>query len=228
MGEGRGVAVSYKVVALTVSIAMFMQYLDSSALNTAIPTIARDLRVPAVDLNVAILSYALSLAVLIPVGSTIAERVGQRNTFALSLLVFGAGSILCAMSTSLPALVASRALQGAGGAVMTPVSRLLVIRSSDKSQLMSAMNWLVLPGIVGPMAGPAVGGLIVQHASWHWIFLINVPMAVLGMALTFLLVPPIHDRGGNPVDFKGLVLVGPGIFCLAFGVESAANPNVAP
>lgn len=218
-------AVGYRLVALTVSSAMFMQFLDATALNTAIPTIARDLNVEAVDLNLAILSYQLSMTVLIPVGTAIADRVGQRNAFAIALLVFAAGSILCAMAPTLPALVAARALQGAGGAVMTPVSRLLVIRSSQKSELISAMNWLLLPSIIGPMIGPVTGGLIVQHASWHWIFLINVPVALLGMAMTFLIVPDIRDHSDAPVDYKGIALIGPAIFGLMFGLESAANPH---
>jgi EmrB/QacA subfamily drug resistance transporter len=213
-------------VALTVSTALFMQFLDSTALNTAIPTIARDLKVQAVDLNLAILSYQLAMTVLIPLGTAVTDRVGQRNAFALSLLVFGAGSVLCALSPSLPALVAARAVQGAGGAVMTPVSRLLVIRSSEKSELISAMNWLLLPSIVGPMFGPVLGGLIVQHWSWHWIFLINVPVAVLGTVLAFAILPDIHDRSEDPVDFWGIALAGPAIFGLMFGLESAANPHV--
>lgn len=219
------VAAGYRIVALTVSTALFMQFLDSTALNTAIPTIARDLKVDAVDLNLAIISYQLSMTVLIPLGSAIADRVGQRNAFAVSLLVFAVGSILCATSTTLPALVAARALQGAGGAVMTPVSRFLVIRSSEKSELIAAMNWLFLPGIVGPMIGPVLGGLIVQHASWHWIFLINVPVAVIGMVLAFLLIPDIHDHSDGVIDYKGIALIGPAIFCVMFGLESVANPR---
>jgi EmrB/QacA subfamily drug resistance transporter len=221
------VTAGYRIVALSVSTALFMQFLDSTALNTAIPTIARDMHVPAVDLNLAILSYQLAMTVLIPVGTAISDRVGQRNAFAISLLVFAAGSILCALSPNLPALVAARALQGAGGAVMTPVSRMLVIRSSGKSELISAMNWLLLPSIIGPMIGPALGGLIVQHASWHWIFLINVPVAVLGMVLAFVFVPDIHDHSDAPVDFKGIALIGPAIFALMFGLESAVGRHAA-
>jgi EmrB/QacA subfamily drug resistance transporter len=221
------VAKGYRVVALTVSTALFMQFLDSTALNVAIPAMARDLHVPAIDLNIAILAYQLSMTVLIPVGSVLVERVGQRNAFAIALLVFMVGSILCAISTSLPALVASRALQGAGGAVMTPVSRLLVVRSADKSELLNAMNWLLLPGIVGPMMGPVIGGQLVTYSSWHWIFLINVPVALLGIVMTLIIVPDVRDSAKGNVDIKGIMLVGPAIFALVFGLESAAHPGAA-
>ena len=204
-----------------------MQFLDSTALTVAIPAMARDLHVPAIDLNIAILAYQLSMTVLIPVGSVLIERVGQRNAFAIALLVFMVGSILCAISTSLPALVASRGLQGAGGAVMTPVSRLLVVRSADKSELLNAMNWLLLPGIVGPMMGPVIGGQLVTYSSWHWIFLINVPVALIGIVMTLIFVPDIRDAVKGTVDIKGILLVGPAIFAMVFGLESAAHPGAA-
>jgi EmrB/QacA subfamily drug resistance transporter len=219
------VASGYRIVALTVSTALFMQFLDSTALNVAIPAMSRDLGVPAIDLNVAILAYQLAMTVLIPVGSAICDRLGQRNAFVIALFVFMAGSVLCALSASLPALVAARTLQGAGGAVMTPVSRLLVVRAADKSELLNAMNWLLLPSIVGPLMGPVIGGQIVTYYSWHWIFLINVPVALIGMVMTLIVVPDIRETGDAPVDVKGIVLIGPAIFALMFGLESAIHPH---
>jgi MFS family permease len=142
-----------RTIALTVSTAVFMQFLDATALITALPAMGRDLHVPVVNLNVAILAYQLSLAAFIPVGNIAADRIGARRAFAASLGLFLAGSLLCALSHTLPALVASRALQGLGGAVMMPVSRQLVIRSAAKHELVSAMNWLLIPGIVGPCSG---------------------------------------------------------------------------
>src|SRR4051812_38975743 len=138
----------YRVIALTVSTALFIVFLDSSAFVVAIPAMARDFHVPAVNLNVAILANQLSMTVLIPVGSLVAQRIGQRNAFVIALGVFIVGSLLCAMANSLPTLVAARALQGAGGAVMMPVSRVLVVRSADKSELLNALNWLLLPSII--------------------------------------------------------------------------------
>ncbi len=216
---------NYRIIALTVSTALFMQFLDSSALYTAIPVIARGLGVPAIQLDVAILAYQLAMTVLVPAGTAIAERIGPRNAFAGALLVFMTGSILCALSASLPALVAARALQGAAGAVMVPVSRLLVVRSADKSELVSAMNWLLIPGVIGPLLGPALSGLIVTYFSWHWIFLINAPVALLGLVLTMLFVPDIRAASVAPFDRKGMALAGPAIFTLMFGLLIAARPN---
>jgi EmrB/QacA subfamily drug resistance transporter len=216
---------SYRTIALTVSTAVFMQFLDATALNTALPAMARDLHVPAVNLNVAILAYQLPLAAFIPVGNIAADRLGARNAFAASLLVFLMGSLACALSRSLPALVVSRAFQGLGGAVMMPVSRQLVVRSAAKHELVSAMNWLLIPGIVGPLLGPVLGGLIVTYASWHWIFLINLPVALLGIAFTLLLVPDDGARSSARIDVKGVLLIAATIVCLVFGLEGLSHPH---
>ena len=145
----------YRAIALTASIPVFMQYLDATAINTALPAIAADLRVAPVDLNVAILAYQLALVVFIPLGGVLANRIGARNAFIASLLLFMVGAVASAIAWSLGTLVAARALQGIGGAIMIPVSRLLVLRSAERHELISAMNWLVIPGIVGPLIGPA-------------------------------------------------------------------------
>lgn len=217
----------YRIIALTVSTALFMVFLDSAAFVIAIPAMARAFHLPAVDLNVAILANQLSMTVLIPVGSLLAERIGQRNAFVVSLGIFMTGSILCSMANSLGSLVAARALQGAGGAVMMPVSRVLVIRSVDKSELMNALNWLLLPSIIGPMMGPVLGGQLVTYWSWHWIFLINVPVALLGMVMTMIVVPDIRDEVAGGVDARGILLSGAAILTLMFGLDSAAHPRVA-
>jgi EmrB/QacA subfamily drug resistance transporter len=218
----------YRTIALTVSTAVFMQFLDATALNTALPAIARDLHLPAVDLNIAILSYQLAMAALIPLGSIAGDRFGARNAFSSALLVFLLGSVLCAMSRSLPALVAARALQGAGGAVMMPVSRQLVVRSAAEDELVSALNWVLVPGIVGPLLGPVVGGLMVTYGSWHWIFLINIPIALLGIALTLWLVPDTGERFARRIDLAGVLMVGIAIVCLIFGLEGIAHPQASP
>jgi EmrB/QacA subfamily drug resistance transporter len=215
----------YRIIALTVSTALFIVYLDSAAFVVAIPAMAREFHVPAVNLNVAILANQLSMTVLIPVGSVIAERIGQRNAFVIALCVFIAGSVLCALSTSLPGLVAARALQGAGGAVMMPVSRVLVIRSADKSELLNALNWLLLPSIIGPMLGPVIGGQLVTYGNWHWIFLVNVPVALLGAVMTMIVVPDIREDTRGRVDAIGILLSGVAILTLMFGLDSAAHPR---
>jgi len=217
----------YRIIALTVSTALFIVFLDSSAFVVAIPAMARDFHVPAVNLNVAILANQLSMTVLIPVGSLVAQRIGQRNAFVIALGIFIVGSLLCAMSNSLPTLVAARALQGAGGAVMMPVSRVLVVRSADKSELLNALNWLLLPSIIGPMMGPVLGGQLVTYANWHWIFLINIPVALLGMIMTMVIVPDIRDDSERRVDAKGILLSGAAILTLMFGLDSAAHPRAS-
>ena len=215
----------YRIVALTVSTALFMQFLDNSSLTIAIPTIARDFGVEAIDLNLAILAYQLAMTVLIPVGTVLAERIGQRNAFVLALAAFMAGSVLSALSTSLATLIAARVVQGASSAVMVPVSRLLVVRSVDKHELMQAMNWLIIPGIVAPIMAPVVAGQIVTYASWHWIFLLNVPVALIGIVMALMVIPDVRDEAHAPVDRKGMVLVGFALFCLMFGLEGIANPR---
>jgi MFS family permease len=217
----------YRIIALTVSTALFIVFLDSSAFIVAIPAMARDFHVPAVNLNVAILANQLSMTVLIPVGSVIAGRIGQRNAFVAALCVFVVGSVLCAMSSSLPSLIAARALQGSAGAVMMPVSRVLVVRSADRSELLNALNWLLLPSIVGPMLGPVIGGQLVTYANWHWIFLINVPVALLGMVMTMVIVPDMREEPEGRVDTKGILLSGAAILTLMFGLDSAAHPRAS-
>jgi EmrB/QacA subfamily drug resistance transporter len=202
-----------------------MQFLDNSSLTIAIPTIARDFGVEAIDLNLAILAYQLAMTVLIPVGTVLAERIGQRNAFVLALGAFMAGSVLSALSTSLATLIAARIVQGASSAVMVPVSRLLVVRSVDKHELMQAMNWLIIPGIVAPIMAPVVAGQIVTYASWHWIFLLNIPVALIGMIMALIVIPDIRDDARGPVDRKGMVLVGFALFGLMFGLEGIANPR---
>jgi EmrB/QacA subfamily drug resistance transporter len=217
----------FRTIALTVSAALFMPFLDATALNTALPAIAHDLHVGAIDLDVVILSYQLALAAFIPLGSLLAERIGARNAFAIALLVFVAGSLLCALSTSVGALVAARALQGLGGAVMAPVSRQLVVRSAAKSDLIAAMNWLLVPGILAPILGPPLGGYIVTYGSWHWIFLINVPIGLLAVVMTLAVVPDLRDGAHKPFDLAGVLLTASAIFCLVFGLESAARPQAS-
>jgi EmrB/QacA subfamily drug resistance transporter len=215
----------YRTVAVTVSTAVFMHYLDATVLNTAIPTIARDFGVEAVELNTAILAYQLSMAALMPLGSAIAERIGARNAYLISILIFLAGSILCALSPSLTALVAARTLQGVGGAMMMPVSRELVIRSAAKNELVSAMNWLIVPALIGPMLGPVVGGFIVTYSSWHWIFLINIPVALIGIVATLVVVPHFRANEPRPFDLIGMLIIAPTIFTLIFGLEQATSPR---
>lgn len=218
----------YRLIAISVSSAVFMQFLDQGAIATAIPAIARALKLPPVDLNIAVISSQLATAACIPAGTYVAERLGGRNAFVLALLTYLVGSVLCSQAPSLPLLAAARALQGVGGAVLIPVSRLLVVRSADKSELLSAMNWLLIPGIVGPLMGPAVGGFIVTHLSWHWVFLINLPVGLASMAMVLTFIPNTRDDNAAEPDFIGMVLAGPALFALVFGLERLSHPGDAP
>ncbi|MET0240119.1 MAG: MFS transporter [Sphingobium sp.] len=215
--------VNYRVISLVVSTSLFMQYLDSTILITALPTMAQDFGVDPIDMNVALLVYQLAMAVFIPVGSAIGNRFGAKPAFLVALLPFIIGSVLCGFSSSLPALVASRALQGLGGAMMIPVGRLIVVRSSAPSELVSALNWLLIPGIIGPMLGPPLGGAIVTYGSWHGIFFINVPVGLLGLVLGYRLIPNIAGDRSTPFDLRGLALATPALAGLVFGLETVAH-----
>jgi EmrB/QacA subfamily drug resistance transporter len=222
-GEQANRRTGYRVIALTVSTSIFIQFLDATALNTALPAIARDLGVPAIDLNLILLAYQLALACCIPAAGFVSSRLGARNTFTLALGVFMLGSLLCAVSNSLPELIAARIVQGIGGAAMAPVGRLLVVRSAEKSELISAMNWLTIPGVIGPMLGPGIGGLIVTYSSWHWIFLVNIPIALIGMAMTMALVPNDPPDKNSRLDIGGLLLLAPAMCGLVLGLEGSSG-----
>lgn len=209
----------YRAVALTISSSIFIQFHDATALNTAIPVVAHALGVPPLHMDIAILANQVALVAFVPAGAVLAGKIGARNSFALALFVFMVGSLLCATAETLTTLALARTVQGIGGAVMMPIGRLIVVRSAEKSELISAMNWLLVPGVLGPMFGPAVGGFIVEYASWHWIFLINVPIALLGIVMTFSLVPDIREEKIDPFDRKGALLFSPCMICLVLGLS---------
>jgi EmrB/QacA subfamily drug resistance transporter len=208
----------YRLTALTISTSIFMQFHDATALNTAVPAIAHALQVPVLHMDIAILAYQIVLVAFVPAGTVVAGRIGARNAFALALAIFMTGSLICSASQSLTMLACARAFQGIGGAVMMPIGRLIVVRSADKSELISAMNWLLVPGVLGPMFGPAVGGFIVQYSSWHWIFLINVPIALLGIVMTFVAVPDIREEKVDRFDRKGALTLSPFLICFVLGL----------
>jgi EmrB/QacA subfamily drug resistance transporter len=211
------------LVPLVVACAMFMQNLDSTVIATALPTIARSLHESPLRLNVAITCYLLSLAVFIPISGWTADRFGARRVFSLAIVVFTLGSVACGISNSLPALVASRILQGIGGALMVPVGRLVLLRTVPKSDLVRAMSFVSVPALIGPVMGPPVGGFIVTYASWRWIFFINIPIGVLGIVLVNLLVGDLKETGRRPFDLAGFALTGIGLASLAFGFENVGR-----
>jgi EmrB/QacA subfamily drug resistance transporter len=206
-----------RIVPLIVAVALFMENMDSTVIATSLPAIAADISSSPLALKLAITSYLLSLAVFLPVSGWTADRFGARNVFRIAIAVFMTGSILCAVSGSLTQFVLARMVEGMGGAMMTPVGRLILVRSIDKRELINAMVWVTLPALIGPLIGPPLGGFITTYISWHWIFLINIPMGLMGIALATLFIEDVRLENPDPLDAKGIILAGLGIGGLAFG-----------
>lgn len=206
------------LVPVIVSTALFMQNLDSTILTTALPTIAVEFGSNPLHLKLALTSYLLALAVFIPTSGWMADRFGARRVFQAAMAVFALGSIGCALSFDLTSMVAARVLQGFGGAMMMPVGRLVVLRSVPRSELVSAFALLSMPALIGPIMGPPLGGFLTTFLSWHWIFWINVPIALLGIALAGRFIPLLRQDGPAPFDIIGFVLIGPGLALLLTGM----------
>jgi EmrB/QacA subfamily drug resistance transporter len=220
-------APGFRTVALIIASAMFMEQLDGTILATALPSMAESFDVSPLHMSVALTSYMLSLAVFIPASGAIADRYGSRNVFRSAIALFTIGSILCGLSGNLPLLVVSRLLQGMGGAMMVPVGRLVLLRSVPKSELVSAMSWLLVPALIGPVIGPPLGGFIVTWASWRWIFYINVPIGIAGMWLATKYVPDVRIAERQRFDRVGFLLSGISLSCLVFGLELASRGGTA-
>jgi EmrB/QacA subfamily drug resistance transporter len=202
-----------------VAVAFFMEALDTTILNTAVPTIALALNVSPLSMKAVLASYTLSLAVFIPISGWIADRFGTRRVFASAIGIFTIGSILCGVSSNIHWLVASRILQGCGGAMMLPVGRLTMVRTFAKSELIRAMSFVAIPGLIGPMLGPLAGGLIVGHFHWSVIFFVNVPIGLIGLYLVHRHLPDYREEHTWPLDIVGLVLFGSGIALLSYVLE---------
>jgi EmrB/QacA subfamily drug resistance transporter len=216
-----------RLIPLIVATALFMENMDSTVIATSLPAIAADIGTSPLTLKLAITSYLLSLAVFIPASGWTADRFGARLVFSVAIAVFMVGSIGCALSTSVTHFVVARILQGIGGAMMTPVGRLVLLRSIDKSQLVNAMAWVTVPALIGPVIGPPLGGFITTYFSWHWIFLINIPIGLLGIFLALRYIDPIRSENPERFDLYGLVLAGVGLGGIAFGL-SVAGLNLLP
>jgi EmrB/QacA subfamily drug resistance transporter len=216
-----------RLTAVIVACALFMQNLDSTVIATALPTMAKAFGADPVHMNVALTSYLLSLAVFIPASGWVADRFGTRTVFRAAIAVFTVGSVLCGRADSLAFLVASRVLQGIGGAMMVPVGRLVLLRTAPKNELVAAMAWLTMPALLGPVLGPPVGGFIVTYFNWRWIFDINVPIGVLGIFLVSMFVEDVREPPRGRFDVIGLVLCGLALSGLMFGLETAGRGVVA-
>lgn len=212
---------------LLVAGAFFMENLDGTVIVTAMPQMATAFGVQPVDMNVGIAAYILTLTVFIPASGWIANRFGARNVFSAAVLIFTLASVLCAFSISLPTFTAARILQGFGGALMVPVGRLVVLRNTEKSGLIKAIATITWPGLVAPILGPPVGGFITTYASWHWIFILNVPLGIIALLLAWRLIPQEEAQTGVPFDGLGFLLTGVACFGLMFGLDLINHPQLS-
>ncbi|MGH6760315.1 MAG: MFS transporter [Phyllobacterium sp.] len=213
-----------RVVPLVLAIALFMEQMDSTVISTSLPAIALDIGTSPITLKLALTSYLVALAIFIPVSGWMADRYGAKNIFRIAIGVFMVGSLACAASNSLAAFVVSRFLQGMGGAMMTPVGRLVLVRSTPKDQLVSAMAWLTIPALVGPLLGPPLGGFITTYFTWHWIFLINLPIGLAGIWFASRYLPVMETTRGIPLDVIGFILSSLAASGLVFGLSVISLP----
>jgi EmrB/QacA subfamily drug resistance transporter len=216
-----------RTTALIVASSLFMEQMDSTVLATALPTMADSFGVSPMHMSVGLTSYMLSLAVFLPASGWIADRFGARRIFSSAIILFTLGSAICGQAPSLDALVAARLLQGLGGAMMVPVGRLLLLRSVPKEEMVSAMAWFLVPALIGPVVGPPLGGLIVTHLNWRWIFYINLPIGLIGLVLVRLFIEDVREPHGEPFDWLGLVISGVALSCLIFGLELVSRGALA-
>ncbi|EJL81729.1 multidrug transporter subunit MdtD [Pantoea sp. GM01] len=209
------------------AMAFFMQALDATILNTALPAIAVSLERSPLAMQSTVISYTLTVAMLIPVSGWLADRYGTRKVFIIAVSLFTLGSLACALSGSLSMLVISRVVQGIGGAMMMPVARLALLRSYPRSELLPVLNFVTMPGLVGPILGPMLGGLLVTYASWHWIFLINIPIGIAGIFYARKYMPDFTTPKRR-FDFLGFLLFGLGLVLISVGIELFGERVVLP
>lgn len=208
------------------ALGVFIQMLDATILNTALPSMAADLRESPLQMQSAVIAYALTLALLMPLSGYLFDRYGGKRVFAGAMLVFVAGSVLCAAAPTLNMLVVGRVVQGMGGAMLAPVPRMVIMRAYDKSRLVSMMNYVVMPALIGPVVGPIAGGYLVQYLSWHWIFLINVPFGLAAAAWCWRIMPDLRQENMNKhFDLIGFLLFGCGSVGLTLAVEIMNHPQ---
>jgi len=202
-----------------VALAFFMQTLDTTILNTALPGMARALGEHPLRMQSTVIAYMLTVALLIPASGWLADRVGTRTLFLWAIGLFSLGSLACALAPSLNLLVAARILQGVGGSLLLPVGRLVVLRAFPKSEFLPVMSFIAIPGLIGPLLGPALGGALVQYANWRWIFLINLPVGALGMAAALRYMPEMKGGELKAFDWSGFVLFSLGLMLLSMGLQ---------
>ena len=216
------------LTALIVATALFMENMDGTVLATSLPAIAHDLQQDPIVLKLALTSYMLTLAVFIPASGWVADKLGARTVFCSAIVIFTLGSILCGASSSLPELIGARVFQGLGGAMMVPVGRLVLLRSTPKSDMVNALAYLTVPALIGPVIGPPLGGFITTYFHWRWIFWINLPIGFIGLALSLRFIENIREQDVGRFDFKGFFLSGAGLLALIFGLTLIGSGLAPP
>ncbi|CAG8998664.1 MAG: putative transport protein HsrA [Candidatus Celerinatantimonas neptuna] len=211
--------VTGKPLLWLVAIAFFMQTLDGTIVNTALPSMAKALNESPLNMQSVIEAYLLTVAILIPASGWLADRFGTRKIFILAITLFGLGSFCCAQSQSLNQLVASRVLQGIGGSLMLPVGRLAILRTIPRRTFLAAMSFVVMPGLIGPVIGPALGGFLVEVATWHWVFLINIPVAIIGLIIACKVMPDIRYPRPEHFDYCGFLILAGAMASLTIGLD---------
>lgn len=215
-----------RIIPLVLAVALFMENMDSTVIATSLPAIAADIGAEPISLKLALTAYFVALAIFIPLSGWMADRFGAKNIFRVAIVVFMAGSICCAFSDSLLTFVLSRFLQGIGGSMMTPVARLVLVRATPRNELVSAMAWLTIPALIGPITGPPLGGFLTTYLSWHWIFWINIPIGIIGLILITKFLHTPDSRNERPVDVPGLILSALTFAGIMFGFSVISLPAI--
>jgi EmrB/QacA subfamily drug resistance transporter len=207
------------LIAVLVAGAFYMENLDATVIATALPQMARSFHTSPINLSAGMSAYMVALAVFIPISGWVADRVGSRTVFGTAVGVFTFASVLCGFSHTSTFFTAARVLQGMGGAMMVPVGRLVVLRNTEKKDLMRAIAYLTWPGLLAPVIGPPLGGFITTYASWRWIFLLNVPLGILAIILTTIFIPNEHGNDGVALDVRGFFLSGGAVVTMMYGLD---------
>jgi EmrB/QacA subfamily drug resistance transporter len=217
-----------RTIPLILAVALFMENMDSTVISTSLPAIAADIGTSPIALKLALTAYLVSLAIFIPISGWMGDKFGAKRIFRIAIAVFVLGSVACAAAGSLGAFVGARFLQGMGGAMMTPLARLVLVRATPRRELVAAMAWLTIPGLIGPLVGPPVGGFITTYFSWHWIFLINVPIGLAGIWLAGRFLPDVELVGNPPLDILGFLLSAAAASGIVFGLSVVSLPALPP
>lgn len=225
MQSHRGLQPEFRLLVFLVSIGFFMQGLDTTIINTALPAMANSLDENPLRMHSIVISYVLSVAAFIPLSGWLADRFGIRHVYLAAIVIFTLASLGCGLSQSYNQLIVFRVIQGLGGALLMPVGRLALLRLIPRDQFLSAMSLMSLAGLIGPLIGPSLGGWLVEYTTWHWIFLINIPMGILGVYVCLKVLPKHHKSQAQSFDFSGFVLLAITMIGLALGIETLSTPE---